>query len=76
MKIKEIKELSLDEILKKIKEEEENLIDLRFSHELKQLTNTAKLKLTRKVIARLKTVAKQKEFIDKLSNSGSKGVSV
>lgn len=56
MKIREIREMSTDEITKRIQEEELNLVDLRFSHQLKQLTNTAKLKLVKKDIARMKTV--------------------
>ena len=55
MKMYEIREMSSEEIIKRIEEEEKNLIDLRFQHELKNLTNTAKLKLTRHDIARLKT---------------------
>lgn len=62
MKIKEIKELSTDEIKKMIVEESNNIVDLRFSHELKQLTNTAKIPQTRKLIAKLKTVLRQREL--------------
>jgi len=57
----EIREMSAEEIQKRIQQEEIDLVDLRFQHELKNLTNTAKLKLTRKDIARMKTVLKQKE---------------
>jgi len=38
----------------------ENLIDLRFQHELKNLTNTAKLKLVRHDIARMKTILEKR----------------
>lgn len=62
MKIKEIRELSTDEIKKMIVEESNNVVDLRFSHELKQLTNTAKIPRTRKFIARLKTILRQREL--------------
>ncbi|NLT52012.1 MAG: 50S ribosomal protein L29 [Ignavibacteria bacterium] len=62
MKITEINEMSTEEILKRIAEEENNQLDLRFQHELKQLTNTAKLKLVRRDIARMKTVLKQREL--------------
>jgi len=44
MKIHEIKEMKNEEIIQRIQEEEKNLVDLRFSHQLKQLTNTAKIK--------------------------------
>ena len=60
MKIYEIREMSDDEIIKRIEEEEANLLDLRFQHELKNLTNTAKLKLVKKDIAMMKTVLKER----------------
>jgi large subunit ribosomal protein L29 len=63
MKIKEIREMSPEELVKRIKEEEENMVDLRFSHELKQLTNTAKIKNTRKDIAKMKTILKERQNI-------------
>ncbi len=62
MKIYEIREMSTDELIKRIQEEEKNLVDLRFSHHLKQLTNTAKLKLVRRDIARMKTVLREREL--------------
>lgn len=62
MKMYEITEMNDEEIIKRIEEEENNLIDLRFQHELKNLTNTAKLKSTRKDIARLKTVIKERQL--------------
>jgi large subunit ribosomal protein L29 len=68
MKLHEIRELSTDDIKSRISEEEGNLIDLRFTHQLKQLTNTAKLKLTRKDIAKLKTVLKEREMEAKKSD--------
>lgn len=62
MKIHEIKEMSSEELSKRVKEEESSLLDLKFSHELKQLTNTAKLKLIRRDIAKIKTVLRQREL--------------
>jgi large subunit ribosomal protein L29 len=61
MKIYEIREMSSEEILKRINEEDSNLVDLRFQHELKNLTNTAKLKIVRKDIAKMKTILKERE---------------
>jgi large subunit ribosomal protein L29 len=55
MKINEIRELSTKEIQERIDEERRSLVDLRFTHSLKQLTNTSKLKETKKTIARLHT---------------------
>lgn len=62
MKIHEIKEMKTEEIVQRIKEEERNLVDLRFSHQLKQLTNTARIKNVKRDIARLKTVLQQREL--------------
>lgn len=61
MKIYEIREMKSEELQKRIAEEEKNLVDLRFQHELKQLTNTAKLKNVKNDIARMKTVLQQRE---------------
>ncbi|MBX3007518.1 MAG: 50S ribosomal protein L29 [Melioribacteraceae bacterium] len=62
MKIFEIREMSTEEIQKRILEEEKNLVDLRFQKELKNLTNTAKLRLTRKDIAKMRTILKEREL--------------
>jgi large subunit ribosomal protein L29 len=72
MKIHEIKEMKSDELVKRIEEEEKNLVDLRFAHQLKQLTNTAKLNLVRKEIARMKTVLKERETEKSISKEGVK----
>jgi large subunit ribosomal protein L29 len=61
MKIHEIREMKDDELVKRIEEEEKNIIDLRFSHQLKQLTNTAKLMLAKKDIARMKTILNERK---------------
>ena len=65
MKIHEIKEMKTDELRKQIEEESRSLVDLRFAHQLKQLTNTAKLGLVKKDVARMKTVLKQREADEK-----------
>jgi large subunit ribosomal protein L29 len=65
MKIHQIREMKTEEILQRVIEEEKNLVDLRFSHQLKQLTNTAKLKLAKKDIAKMKTVIREREALQK-----------
>jgi large subunit ribosomal protein L29 len=62
MKTHEIREMKTEEILQRISEEERNLVDLKFSHQLKQLTNTAKLKIVKKDIAKMKTVLREREL--------------
>ena len=72
MKIHEIKEMKSDELVKRIEEEEKSLVDLRFAHQLKQLTNTAKLSLVKKDIARMKTVLKERKAEKSISKEGDK----
>ncbi|MEW6653152.1 MAG: 50S ribosomal protein L29 [Bacteroidota bacterium] len=54
--------MSTDELRKRILEEQKNMIDLRFQLELKNLTNTAKIYNTRKDIAKMKTILKEREM--------------
>ena len=61
MKIHEIREMKSEEIIQRMQEEEKNLVDLRFSHQLKQLTNTAKIKNVKRDLAKLKTVLNERE---------------
>ncbi len=60
MKIHEIREMKTEEIIRQIEEEERNLVDLRFAHQVKELTNTSKLNLLKKDIARMKTILKER----------------
>ena len=62
MKIYEIREMSTEEIKKRILEDQKNLVDLKFQKELKNLTNTSKLRLVKKDIAMMKTILNQREM--------------
>ena len=63
MKLQEIKDKSIDELKELILESKKELFTLRMSHnKLKQLENTAAIKNTKKLIARAKTVLRQKEL--------------
>jgi len=55
MKMYEIRQMTTEEILKRIEEEKNNLVKLRFLNKLKQLTNTSSIKNTKKAIARMYT---------------------
>lgn len=73
MKTYEIREMKTSEILERVAEEERNLVDLRFSHQLKQLTNTAKLKIVKKDIAKMRTILAERERAERsTANSESK----
>ena len=69
MKLYEIKEMTSDELAKRIYEEEQNLVDLRFSHQLKQLNNTSKLALAKKDIARMKTILTEKLKVEQAAQT-------
>lgn len=76
MKIRDIRELKTPELIKQIEEERKNLIDLKFAHQLKQLTNTAKLRTVKKDIAKMLTVLRERQMAeqkDSVKNS-QKGV--
>ncbi len=62
MKIEEIREMTDAELDKRIVEEENNLVELNFQNELKNLTNTAKLKDARRDVARMKTILKERSM--------------
>jgi len=72
MKIFEIREMSTDEIKKRIFEDQKNLVDLKFQQELKQLTNTAKLRLVRRDIAKMKTILKEREMQETKNSKANK----
>lgn len=60
MTIKEIRELSLEELETKVNELKQELFNLKFQKTLGQLQNTAKIKDIKRTIARLKTVVTEK----------------
>lgn len=61
MKNADIKALSAEEIREKIKLEEENLQKLKFAHAISPVENPMRIRVTRKLIARLKTELGTKE---------------
>ncbi|MEJ2657748.1 MAG: 50S ribosomal protein L29, partial [Desulfobacterales bacterium] len=64
MKASEIKDLSMEEMLRKLGDLKEELFNLRFQHETGQLENPQKMKQTKRDIARVKTIIKQSQLND------------
>ena len=60
MEITEVRELSDSELEKELTEQERALMNLRFRKATMQLTNTNELGNTRKTIARIKTVIRER----------------
>ena len=59
MKTSEIRELSAQELEDKVAEKAEELANLKFQHALHQLDNTAKVRITRHELARMRTILKE-----------------
>ena len=60
MKTKELRNLTVDELLKKNAETREDLFKLRFKHGIRRLENSAKLTLLKRDIARIQTILVEK----------------
>ena len=60
MKKQEIKKLTKDQIFKNIDKLKKDLFNLRFQKINSQVTNPAKISETKRTIARLKTILKEK----------------
>ena len=61
MKAKELKNLSVEELAKKLDELKKDLFMLRMQHATNQLDNPQKLVQTKRDIARVKTMIREKE---------------
>jgi len=62
MKIEEIKKFSDEELKTRIFDAKKEYMELRFQHISGQLTNTSKLKITRRDIAKLETIIREREI--------------
>lgn len=62
MKVKEIRELTTEQISEKIKETKEELFNLRFQQATGNLEKPSRIKDLRHTVARLKTVLREREL--------------
>ena len=62
VKYNEIRELTNEEITKKIEEYKEELFNLRFNQATGNLENPARIRELRKLIARMKTILREREL--------------
>ena len=61
LKPKEIRELGLEEVRKRIDEEEDQLRRLHFQHAIAQIEKPTLLRRKRRLVARLKTILREQE---------------
>ncbi|SVB98654.1 uncharacterized protein METZ01_LOCUS251508 [marine metagenome] len=59
MKRNELKKLSRDKLIEKLKDSQEGLVNLRFQKALQQLSHPQQIRLLRREIAQVKTVIKE-----------------
>jgi large subunit ribosomal protein L29 len=59
MKGSEIREMTADEMQRKVNDLKQELFNLRFQHEIGQLENRARIRQTKQDIARLLTVIRE-----------------
>ena len=64
MKVKEIRELSTEEINKKLVETKEELFNLRFQQATGSLEKPSRIKELRHDVARCKTVLREREIVE------------
>ncbi len=62
MKVKEVRDLSADDLKKQLEESHQELFNLRFRLATKQLVNHREVRRVRRNIARLETIIKEKEL--------------
>jgi len=62
MKNSEIRLLNNDELLAKLRDTQQELMNLRFQAVSGQLTDTSRLKITRRLIGRMETILREREL--------------
>ncbi len=62
MESKNLRDLTLDELNEKHRQYKEELFNLRFQNAIGQLKNTSRIKDVRKTIARVLTIAREKQM--------------
>ena len=61
MKIKEIREMSAEQLAEKLMELKKDLFNLRLQHATNQLENPVQIAVVKKEIARVKTIIREKQ---------------
>lgn len=69
MKASEIRDLSVEELKKRLADEKESLSNLKFQLATSQLESPIRLRTVRRDIARLRTILKQKELAAQTANA-------
>jgi large subunit ribosomal protein L29 len=65
MKLDEIRAQSPEELVKRLEETRRELFSLRFRHATRQLVNTSELRRVKKETARILTIMREKELVER-----------
>ncbi|MFP6679696.1 MAG: 50S ribosomal protein L29 [Dehalococcoidia bacterium] len=68
MNIDEVRGLSHDELVKELAEQQRGMMNLRFRKATLQLQDSSELKTTRRTIARIRTVLREREIAEALQS--------
>ena len=68
MKINEVREIGKSDLKKELFEQKRSLMNLRFRKAAMQLTDINELSRVRKSIARIKTVIREREIVENLTD--------
>ena len=68
MQISEVRELKSDELQKELESHERTLMNLRFRSSTMQLSDFTEIRKTRRSIARINTVIREREIVAEMSN--------
>jgi len=66
--IDEVRGLSQDELMKELSEQQRGMMNLRFRKATLQLQDTTEIKNTRRTIARIRTVLREREIAEALQS--------
>ena len=62
MRVNDVRELSDEDLQRELENARRELMNLRFRHATKQLTNTSEMGMARKTMARLMLVTREREI--------------
>lgn len=62
VKIKEWREMEIDELQRRLDEASQELLNLRFRAATKQLEDTSRIRIVKRDIARIKTVLRERQL--------------
>ncbi len=69
MEISEVRELKIDELQTELESQERALMNLRFRGATMQLSDFTEIRKTRRTIARINTVLREREIVEEMNIS-------